>query len=66
VRQVVLLALDDEGAPRLDQSSASVLAGMGIPVFACTPDLFPEMMAAAISREDVRQWAAAHDIVCAR
>ena len=37
-----------------------------MPVFACTPDLFPELMAAAISRQDLKQWASTHDIVAAR
>jgi hypothetical protein len=39
---------------------------MSIPVFACTPDLFPELMAAAISRGDLGQWAASRDIATAR
>ena len=42
------------------------MADLGIPVFACTPDLFPDLMAAAISRRDLGQWAAAHDIATAR
>jgi hypothetical protein len=39
---------------------------MGAPAFACTPDLFPELMAAAINRHDIGQWAAAREIVTAR
>ena len=42
------------------------MAALGIPAFACTPDLFPDLMAAAISRQDIGQWAAAHGIVTAR
>ena len=38
------------------------LAGIGVPAFACTPDLFPEMMEAAIERRDVGEWAASQDI----
>ena len=34
-----------------------------IPVFACTPDLFPELMAAAIKKLDLKQWAGDRDIV---
>jgi len=30
---------------------------MGIAVFACTPDLFPGMMAAAIRKDDLGAWA---------
>lgn len=47
---IVLLALSDSGAPSYDHALAADLAGMGVPAFACTPDLFPEVMAAAISR----------------
>ena len=40
-------------------------AEMGIPSFACTPDLFPDLMAAAIQRQDLGLWAARNDIVTA-
>ena len=54
VQVVVLLALSDEGAPDYDRDNAAALAAMGVPAFACTPDLFPELMAAAIDRRDLR------------
>ena len=41
-------------------------AALGVPSFACTPDLFPDLMAAAINRQDIGQWAAARDIVTSR
>jgi Mg-chelatase subunit ChlD len=66
VQMVALLALSDEGAPFYDHHVAGLFAEMGIPAFACTPDLFPELMAAAINRQDLGQWAAARDIVAAR
>lgn len=66
VQMIVLLALNDEGAPAFDHSVAAAMAGFGIPAFACTPDLFPELMAAAISRQDIAQWAAAREIVTTR
>jgi hypothetical protein len=66
VQMVALLALDDRGAPSFDGSVAAALAGLGIPAFACTPDLFPDLMAAAIQRQDIGQWAAARDIVVGR
>ncbi len=66
VQMVALLALSDDGAPFYDHHVASVYAEMGVPAFACTPDLFPELMAAAINRQDLGQWAAARDIVAAR
>jgi Mg-chelatase subunit ChlD len=62
---VALLALSDSGAPSYDASHAAALADIGIPAFACTPDLFPDLMAAAIERRDLSQWAAANDIVTA-
>jgi len=57
---VVLLALSDEGAPAYDHDNATALADLGIPAFACTPDLFPDLMAAAIQRHDLRTWVAQH------
>lgn len=48
VRFVVLLALSDEGTPAHDREHAAALAALGVPAFACTPDLFPEVMAAAL------------------
>ncbi|WP_171027411.1 VWA domain-containing protein [Pseudarthrobacter sp. NamE2] len=59
---VALLALSDSGHPTFDAGHAAALAGIGVPAFACTPDLFPELMAAAIERRDVSGWAAAHGI----
>jgi Mg-chelatase subunit ChlD len=66
VNVVCLLALDDQGAPAYDHANAAALAALGIPSFACTPDLFPELMAAAIQRADLRLWAARNDLVAAR
>jgi Mg-chelatase subunit ChlD len=54
VQVIVLLALSDSGAPSYDQDNAAALAGLGVPAFACTPDAFPELMAAAIQRQDLR------------
>ena len=66
VQVIGLLALNDDGAPSYDHSNAQRMADLGIPVFACTPDLFPDLMGAAISRSDLGQWAASHDISTAR
>ncbi|RFS82905.1 VWA domain-containing protein [Actinomadura spongiicola] len=57
VQVVVLLALSDEGAPAYDHTNAAALAAMDVPAFACTPDAFPELMAAAIERRDLREWS---------
>ncbi len=66
VQVIALLALSDDGAPSYHHHNAAALASMGIPSFACTPDLFPDLMAAAINRQDLGRWAASHDIVAAR
>jgi Mg-chelatase subunit ChlD len=66
VQVVCLLALSDRGAPSFDQRNAAQLASMGIPSFACTPDLFPDLMAAAIQKQDLNLWAARNDIVTSR
>ena len=57
VQVVVLLALSDEGAPAYDHENAAALAALGVPAFACTPDAFPELMAAAIQRRDLTAFA---------
>jgi Mg-chelatase subunit ChlD len=54
VQVITLLALSDEGAPAYDHENAAALAGLGVPAFACTPDLFPDLMATAIQRGDLR------------
>lgn len=66
VQMIALLALSDDGAPGYDHSIAAAFADMGIPSFACTPDLFPELMAAVINRQDISRWAATREIVTAR
>jgi len=58
VQFITLLALSDEGRPIYDAALAAKLAALGVPSFACTPDAFPELMAAAIRRDDVSAWAA--------
>jgi Mg-chelatase subunit ChlD len=63
VQLVVLLALNDEGAPSYDHANAQFLSDLGVPVFACTPDKFPDLMAAALSKQDVGLWAAKEDLV---
>jgi Mg-chelatase subunit ChlD len=53
VQFVTLLALNEEGAPYYDHQNAAFMANLDIPAFACTPDRFPDMMAAAINRQDL-------------
>jgi Mg-chelatase subunit ChlD len=66
VTLITLLALSDDGAPVFDPTNAADLAGLGSPAFACTPDLFPELIAAAIQKQDISQWAAGNDLTTAR
>ncbi|MEP6066047.1 MAG: VWA domain-containing protein [Paracoccaceae bacterium] len=62
VNVIVLLALSDQGKPFYDPDLAAKMAALGAPVFGCTPDQFPDMMAAALRREDIHAWAAKEDI----
>ncbi len=66
VQIICLLTLSDKGTPSFDQHNAAVLASMGVPAFACTPELFPDLMAAAIQKQDLAIWAAKNDIVTVR
>ncbi len=60
---VALLALSDDGAPAFDHAAASALAEFGVPAFACTPDAFPDLIAAAINRRDLAAWAGDQGLV---
>ena len=66
VQLITLLALDDRGAPGFNQQLAGKLAALDVPCFACSPDVFPDLMAAAIERRNIIQWAAERSIVVAR
>ena len=66
VRMVCLLALSDSGAPVSDARNAARLAALGVPTFACTPDLFPDLMANALQKRDLGAWAAKAGIAVAR
>jgi hypothetical protein len=65
VRLVVLLALSDDGAPAYDHQIAAACASMGAPAFACTPDLFPEMLASVIRRTDLASFVTRNGLVAA-
>jgi Mg-chelatase subunit ChlD len=66
VTMVCLLALSDSGAPCYDEALAARMSALGAPAFACTPDLFPSLMAAAIQKRDLVDWAARNEIVIQR
>jgi Mg-chelatase subunit ChlD len=63
VTMICLLALSDQGSPCYDEKLASQMTALGAPSFACTPDLFPSLTAAAIRRDDIAAWAARNEIV---
>jgi Mg-chelatase subunit ChlD len=66
VNLIVLLALSDSGHPSYDTNHAGLIASLGCPVFACTPDQFPPLMAAALTGKDLREWAASEEIALIR
>jgi Mg-chelatase subunit ChlD len=63
IQMIALLALSDQGTPAYDHRIAAAFATLGIPAFACTPDRFPDLMSAAIKRQDLAQWANGADNV---
>ena len=66
VTVVNLLALSDSGTPAYDHELAAKLSALGAPAFACTPDKFPELMAAALRKDDLTQWAESEGIATGR
>lgn len=62
VTVLVLLALSDEGAPAYDHHQAAELAALGVPSMACTPDAFPDLLAAALEGRDLARWANEHGL----
>jgi Mg-chelatase subunit ChlD len=62
INLIVLLALSDSGRPSYDDNAAQYFASLGAPVFACTPDQFPDLMATALRKGDIKGWAAANDL----
>ena len=57
-----MAAISDSGRPSYDDNAAQYFASLGAPVFACTPDQFPDLMATALRKGDIQGWAAANDI----
>ena len=66
VNVIVLLALSDAGQPAYNNDHAVKIAGMHCPVFGCTPDQFPELIAVALTGRDIEQWAASKDMALVR
>lgn len=66
INVIVLLALSDDGKPYYDVATAQHFASFGCPVFACTPDQFPDLMAVALQKGDVNAWAASQGLTTVR
>lgn len=60
---ITLLALNDDGAPTFDRSVASKFGHFDVPSFACSPDQFPSLMAAAIKKENIHHWVASKGLL---
>lgn len=61
VRAMVLLALDDAGAPSFDVELAKKLGKIGVPSFACTPNALPPMLEAALKGQNLEAVAQRFD-----
>lgn len=59
VKVICLLALSDRGTPSYDENLARRLSQIGIPCFACTPALLPELLEGALKGRDLNELAAA-------
>jgi Mg-chelatase subunit ChlD len=61
VRAMCLLALNDSGIPMYDGNLAQKLAKVGVPSFACTPNLLPPMLEAVLKGQSVENVAKKFD-----
>lgn len=59
---IVLLALSDDGAPVFDRELAAELVALDVPAFACTPDVFPDLLAAAINGDDLQAFVTREEL----
>jgi len=57
VTVVVLLAIADGGKPYYDAQTASRIANMGIPCFACTPEKLPQLLERALKGQSLEELA---------
>jgi Mg-chelatase subunit ChlD len=62
VNLIALLALSDAGRPSYDHRVAEAFAQRDVPAFACTPDVFPDLIGVALQRGDLSAWAGRHSI----
>ncbi len=53
VRAITLLALNDSGAPSYDPDMAKRFAKVGVPCFACTPGVLPDLVHGCLRGDDL-------------
>ena len=56
VTVISLLAIADGGKPYYDAQTAQKLAGLGVPCFACTPQLLPTLLEKALKGQDLSKF----------
>lgn len=57
VTVICLLALADGGKPYYDAQMANRIAGLGIPCFACNPEMLPQLLERAFGGQDLSAFA---------
>ena len=60
---ITLLALNDDGMPAFDRVLSGKFSEFNIPVFACSPDQFPGLMATAIKKDNIQHWMSKEGIL---
>ena len=55
-------AVSDSGHSDYDVQNTKEIASIDCPVFPCTPDQFPALMAAALTGQDLHQWVSGQDL----
>ncbi len=61
VRAMCLLALSDSGVPSYDHDLAKKLTNAGVPCFACTPNVLPQMLEAVLKGRNLEAVAQKFD-----
>lgn len=56
VTVISLLAMADGGKPFYDAQMAGKVAGMGIPCFACNPQMLPQLLERALKGQDLQEF----------
>ena len=57
VTVICLLAISDDGEPYYNKAVANKIASFGVPCFACTPNLLPELLERALKGRDLNELA---------